>query len=124
MEAITPLPEVPTATSFCDEAIELVYDFESLLEENYLGQSVVSSKELIFAAKKISGMVRRAENNGVDLSLPSSRWLYDLKIAARAFVGISEIEHGTYSESEEEQIAEGILARFDNAKAVCIARFS
>lgn len=105
--------------SYCDEAQLLISDFENLLARQFDREEAPTTEELVFSAKKISGMARRAENAGVDLRSKDGYWLGELKFAARVFVASTEVDLNQYTDDELERLAKGILERLDAARDFC-----
>lgn len=117
-------PDQPSALDYCAEVVELITEFEGLLSQQSHVEDPPRTDELVFAAKRISGLVRRSENEGVDLSAENARWLAELKLAARAFVASTEIDLSGYSDEQKKGLAKGILERLDAARLECASSVS
>lgn len=108
---------------YCDEATILLDEFDAILFENLYGDKNLS-EDLLFGAKRISGLVRRAEFEGVNLRSEEAAWFKKLQDGAKAYVLLAESEEDDFSEEELEEYLGRIDTIFSNARAECVGRHS
>lgn len=122
-EGLAELNREVLSREYCDEAVELLDKFDSILIENYLGAENLSG-DLIYSAKEISGLVRRAEFEGVDLRAQEAVWFKNLQTGARAYVALAEANEDEFSVGELEGYLSRIDALFLDARNQCSGRDS
>lgn len=113
----------PLSREYCDEMVELLDKFDEILYANYVGDENLSG-ELVYTARQISGLVRRAEFEGVNLRSNEALWFKKLQTGARAFVLLAESEEGEFSQEELEAYLGQIDSIFSNARGECVGRKS
>lgn len=106
---------------YCDEAMTLLDEFDSILFENFYGDENLS-EDLIYGAKRLSGLVRRAEFEGVDLRSDEAAWFKKLQDGARAYVLLAESDEEVFSQEELEEYLGRIDTIFSNARTECAGR--
>jgi hypothetical protein len=104
---------------YCDEIVELLDEFDAIASDGFFNDDSDSLESLVFNAKKISGLVLRAENEGVDLSSPDAEWFTNLRVSARAFITLAESDPNTFSDEELTEYLERILGWYDFAGEEC-----
>lgn len=107
------------ATDYCDEIVALLDEFDEIAIDGYFNDDAGSLEKFIFNAKQISGLVLRAENDGVDLSSPDAEWFKNLRVSARAFITLAEADPNTFSDEELAEYLERILGWYDFAGEEC-----
>jgi len=112
----------PTSHDYCEEVNMHLDEFDSAVWRNYLDDEFEGSSGAIFAAKKVSGLVKRAENQGVDLGNPDAVWFTNLRLAARGFVALADAESGYYSEEDIILYLGRIDLYFNTARDECSKR--
>ena len=107
------------ASDFCPDVVKLLDEFNEIVADGYLNDDSDSLDAFVFNAKKLSGLVLRAENEGVDLSTAEADWLKNLRVSARAFIFLAESDPEAFSDEELEVYLEKILAWYDLASEKC-----
>ena len=109
----------PVASDFCPEVVELLDDFNAIAIDGFLNDDSKTLEDMAFNAKKISGLVGRAENQGVDLAAPDSVWFRSLRDSADSFLGLVQADPETFSDSELRTRLEGIIGWYEVASSEC-----
>jgi len=107
------------STDYCDEIVVLLDEFDGIASEGYFSDDSESLEKFVFNAKKISGLVKRAENEGVNLSSTDGEWLKNLQVSARAFITLAEADSNTFSDEELVVYLERIIGWYDFAGEEC-----
>jgi len=109
----------PAANDFCPEVAELVDEFNAIAVDGFLGDDTETLDNLAFSAKKMSALVKRAENEGVDLANAEFSWLKNLGLSADSFVMLSQAGADTLSDEELRGYLERIIGWYDVAAEEC-----
>lgn len=104
---------------YCDEIVALLEEFDGIASDGYFNDDSDSLRKFIVNAQKISGLVRKAENDGVDLKSPDAEWLRNLQVSAQAFITLAEAEVGTFTDDELAAYLERIVGWYDYAGEQC-----
>lgn len=107
------------ANDYCPEIIELVDEFNAIAFDGYLNDGSDTVDDLAFSAKKMSGLVKRAEREGVDLADPEVSWLKNLGLSADSFVILAQAGPNTFSDEELRAYLERIIGWYDVAGEEC-----
>ena len=113
------LNDAVQSTDYCDEIVALLDEFDEIAIDGYFNDDSDSLEEFVFNAKQISGLVLRAENEGVDLSSSEAEWLRNLQVSARAFITLAEAPPNTFSDQELAIYFERIIGWYDFAGEEC-----
>lgn len=104
---------------YCDEIVPLLEEFDVIAIDGYFNDDSDSLRKFILNAEKISSVVRKAENNGVDLTSPDAEWFRNLQVSAQAFITLAEAEVGTFTDDELAAYLERIVGWYDYAGEEC-----
>ena len=107
------------ANSFCPEIAELVDEFNAIAIDGYLGDDSMTLDNLASSAEKMSALVKRAENEGVDLLDVEALWLKNLGLSADSFLVLSQAGPDTFSDDELRMYLERIIGWYDVAAEEC-----
>ena len=113
------LQPVPEAKDYCPEIIKLVDEFNSIAFDGYLNDDADTMDDMAFSAKKMSGLVKRAESEGVDLADAEVSWLKNLGLSADSFVILAQAGPDTFSDDELRGYLERIIGWYDVAAEEC-----
>jgi hypothetical protein len=114
-----PTSTSPVASDFCPEVVELLDDFNAIAIDGFLNDDSKTLEDMAFNAKKISGLVGRAENQGVDLAAPDSVWFRSLRDSANSFLALVQADPETFSDSEFRTRLERIIGWYEVASSEC-----
>lgn len=104
---------------YCPEVIELVDEFNAIAFDGYLNDDTDTMNDMAFSAKKMSGLVKRAEREGVDPADPEVSWLKNLGLSADSFVILAQAGPNTFSDEELRGYLERIIRWYDVAGEEC-----
>ena len=107
------------AKDYCPEIIELVDEFNAIAFDGYLNDDTETMDNMAFSAKKMSGLVKRAESEGVDLADAEVAWLKNLGLSADSFVILAQAAPNTFSDDELRGYLERIIGWYDVAGEEC-----
>jgi len=110
---------LPVASDFCPEVVELLDDFNALAIDGFLNDDTKILDDMAFNAKKISGLVGRAENQGVDPAAPDSVWFRSLRDSANSFLVLVQADPETFSDSDLRTRLERIIGWYEVASSEC-----
>jgi hypothetical protein len=109
----------PEAQDYCPEIINLVDEFNAIALDGYLNDDTDTMDNMAFSAKKMSGLVKRAESEGVDLADAEVAWLKNLGLSADSFVILAQAGPDTFSDDELRGYLERIIGWYDVAGEEC-----
>ena len=109
----------PVANDYCPEIVELVDEFNAIAFDGYLNDDTDTMDNMAFSSKKMSGLVKRAESEGVDLADPEVSWLKNLGLSADSFVILAQAAPNTFSDEELRGYLERIIGWYDVAGGEC-----
>lgn len=115
----SPLQAVPEAKDYCPEIIKLVDEFNAIAFDGYLNDDADTMDDMAFSAKQMSGLVKRAESEGVDFSDAEALWLKNLGLSADSFVILAKAGPDTFSDDELRGYLERIIGWYDVAAEAC-----
>jgi len=107
------------AKDFCPEIIELVDEFNDIAYDSYSGDDIDTLEDMTLSAKRMSGLVKRAEREGIDLAKAELLWLKNLGLSADSFVILAQAGPDTFSEEELRGYLERIIGWYDAAADEC-----
>ena len=114
-----PFQAAPEAKDYCPEIIKLVDEFNAIAFDGYLNDDADTMDDMAFSAKKMSGLVKRAESEGVDLADAEVLGLKNLGLSADSFVILAEAGPETFSDDELRGYLERIIGWYDVAAEEC-----
>ena len=114
-----PFQATPEAKDYCPEIIKLVDEFNAIAFDGYLNDDADTMDDMAFSAKKMSGLVKRAESEGVDLADAEVSWLKNLGLSADSFVILAQAAPNTFSDDELRGYLERIIGWYDVAGGEC-----
>ena len=115
----SPFQAAAEAKDYCPEINRLVDEFNAIAFDGYLNDDADTMDDMAFSAKKMSGLVKRAESEGVDLADAEVSWLKNLGLSADSFVILAQAAPNTFSDEELRGYLERIIGWYDVAAEEC-----
>ena len=110
---------VVRATNYCPQIIDSLEDFDSAVASGMSGRSDDTLAAIEATVQDLTNLVRRAENDGVDLYSPDSIWFGNLKSASIAFLQMVNGDTKHLTETEQQNIVWNILEHFESSALAC-----